>query len=81
LTLTNSDDFLFDNQMVAQAIFAGFRIGEISCPARYFDEASTINFWRSCVYGVGVVRTSLEFRLAKWRIYRSPSFRINPVTV
>ena len=52
----NSDDFLFDNQVLAQIIYAGFRIGEISCPARYFAEASSINFWKSIKYGIGVVR-------------------------
>jgi len=62
LLLTNSDDFLFDNQMLSQAIFFGFRIGEISCPTRYFPEASSIRLKRSIVYGIGVLRTALEFR-------------------
>jgi hypothetical protein len=53
-----SDDFVFDNQMLAQAICCGFRIGEISCPTRYFPEASSLNFRRSLVYGGGVLRTS-----------------------
>jgi hypothetical protein len=70
----NSDDFVFDNQILAQAILAGARIGEISCPTRYFAEASTINFRRSCVYGMGVLGTSIAFRLAKWGLYRSPIF-------
>lgn len=61
--LSCSDDFLFDNQMLVQAIHFGFRIGEISCPARYFSEASSINFKRSVVYGLGVVRTAMQFRL------------------
>jgi len=72
----NSDDFVFDNQVLAQAVLAGARIGEISCPTRYFPEASSINFRRSAIYGLGVLRTSLGFRLAKWGIYRSPIFRI-----
>jgi glycosyltransferase involved in cell wall biosynthesis len=72
----NSDDFVFDNQMLAQAVFFGARIGEISCPTRYFPEASSINFRRSCRYGLGVLRTSVEFLLAKWGIYRAPSFRL-----
>lgn len=63
--LTNSDDFVFDNEMLAQAIFFGFRIGEISCPAHYFPEASSINFQRSVKYGFGVLWTSLRFRLQK----------------
>ncbi|MBI4454873.1 MAG: glycosyltransferase family 2 protein [Acidobacteria bacterium] len=56
----NSNDFLFDNQVLAQALFFGFRIGEISCPSRYFPEASSINFSRSVRYGLGVMKTSLE---------------------
>ncbi len=56
----NSDDFIFDNQMLCQAIRNGFRIGEISCPTRYFPEASSINFWRSMVYGLGVIKCAIE---------------------
>jgi hypothetical protein len=56
----NSDDFVFDNQILAQALVFGFRIGEISCPTRYFPEASTINFSRSIRYGLGVVKTTLD---------------------
>src|SRR5271166_7091212 len=70
--LACSDDFVFDNQMLAQAAWFGFRIGEISCPTKYFPEASSINFRRSSVYGVGVLRTSIEYRLAKWGIHRTP---------
>ncbi len=62
----NADGFVFDNQMLAQTIFAGFRIGEISCPTRYFPEASSVNFAGSVRYGLGVVRTSLQFRAARW---------------
>lgn len=58
-----SNDFVFDNQMLAQAMQQGFGIGEISCPTRYFDDASSINFRRSCIYGLGVLRTSLAYRL------------------
>ena len=61
----NSDDFVFDNQMLSQAIYKRFRIGEISCPARYFPEASSINLRRSVIYGLGVLRTSISFRLAR----------------
>lgn len=64
--LANSDDFVFDNEMLAQAIYFGFRVGEISCPTRYFPEASSINFQRSVVYGVGVLRTAFQFRAQKW---------------
>ena len=62
----NSDDFVFDNQILAQAVMLGARIGEISCPTRYFPEASSINFRRSAIYGLGVLRTSWQFLLAKW---------------
>jgi glycosyltransferase involved in cell wall biosynthesis len=67
----NSDDFVFDNQMIAQAVHFGFRIGEISCPTRYFEEASSINFRRSVIYGFGVLGTALEYRLDKWGIRRA----------
>jgi glycosyltransferase involved in cell wall biosynthesis len=70
----NSDDFLFDNQMLSQAIYKGFRIGEISCPARYFPEASSINFRRSVTYGLGVLRTSMKFRLARLGFERGTIF-------
>lgn len=63
--LENSDDFVFDNQMLAQCIYFGFRIGEVSCPTKYFEEASSINFRRSVTYDLGVVGTSLQFFLQK----------------
>ena len=69
----NSDDFLFDNEMLAQAIFFGFRVGEVSCPTRYFPEASSINFPRSVKYGLGVLATSVKFFLQKLELAR---FRI-----
>jgi len=72
-----SDDFVFDNQMLAQAVFANFKIGEISCPTRYFTEASSINFPRAVTYGFGVLQTALQFRLAKWQIAESPLFKRN----
>lgn len=61
----NSNDFVFDNEMLAQAIFFGYRIGEITCPTKYFPEASSISFRRSVVYGMGVLKTGLQFRLQK----------------
>jgi glycosyltransferase involved in cell wall biosynthesis len=73
----NSEDFLFDNQILAQAILFGARIGEVSCPTRYFPEASSINFRRSTVYGFGVLKTSVLYRLAKWGIYTAPIFRFS----
>ncbi len=70
----NSDDFVFDNQMLAQAIMYGARIGEISCPTKYFPEASSINFRRSSVYGLGVLKTSLQFMFTRMGILKSPIF-------
>jgi glycosyltransferase involved in cell wall biosynthesis len=72
--LACSDDFVFDNEMLAQAIWFRFRIGEISCPTKYFPEASSINFSRSTVYGLGVLNTSLKFRLQKLGLAHSPLF-------
>ncbi len=63
--LENSDDFVFDNQMLAQCVYFGFRIGEVSCPTKYFEEASSINFSRSVKYGFGVLATTLQFALQK----------------
>lgn len=73
----NSDDFVFDNEMLAQAAFFGFRIGEISCPTRYFPEASSINFHRSVIYGLGVLATAAKFRLHRWGIRRYRLFLPN----
>lgn len=69
-----SDDFVFDNQMLAQAAYAGFRLGEISCPTRYFAEASSINFQRSVIYSLGVLRTSLAYRAHRLGLHASPLF-------
>ena len=69
--LENSDDFVFDNQILAQAMFFGYRIGEVSCPTKYFAEASSIDWKRSIVYGLGVLRTSLCYRLQRWNMVRS----------
>jgi glycosyltransferase involved in cell wall biosynthesis len=79
--LENSDDFVFDNQMLAQAVFFGFRIGEVSCPTKYFEEASSINFRRSVTYGFGVLSTTLQFflqktGLAKFRIFNEKGRRL-----
>jgi len=70
----NSDDFVFDNQMLVQAVYFGFRIGEVSCPTKYFPEASSINFRRSVIYGLGVLRSSVQFRLARMGLINSPLF-------
>ncbi len=72
--LENSDDFVFDNQMIAQAVMFGFKIGEISCPTKYFEEASSINFKRSVEYGLGVLATTASFVAHKTGIRRVPRF-------
>ena len=79
--MENSDDFVFDNQMLAQCVHFGFRIGEVSCPTKYFEEASSINFRRSVQYGLGVLATTLQFalqrlRLAHFRIFSQQGRRL-----
>ena len=71
----NSDDFVFDNQMLVQAVHFGFRVGEISCPTRYIADSSSISFKRSVVYGLGVLLASIHYRLASWNVYRPPFLR------
>ncbi len=71
----NSDDFVFDNQIIAQFRAANLKFGEISCPTKYFDDASSINFPRSVKYGLGVVLTSLVYRLHHWGVWSHPIFR------
>ena len=70
----NSNDFVFDNEMLSQILYADFRVGEITCPTKYFAEASSINFSRSLKYGLGCLRTSLLFRLSKMGLLQSPIF-------
>ena len=70
----NSDDFLFDNQMLAQIIYARFDIGEITCPTKYEEESSSISFKASLRYGFGVIATSLQFRFHRWGLYKSDLF-------
>ncbi|HSR12068.1 MAG TPA: glycosyltransferase family 2 protein [Thermodesulfobacteriota bacterium] len=70
----NSDDFLFDNQMLAQIIYYGYRIGEVTCPTRYNPDSSSINFKRSVKYGLGVLWTSLQYRSQKWGFFSSVLF-------
>jgi len=70
----NSDDFVFDNEFLSQIIFANFRIGEITCPTRYFKEASSINFARSVKYGTGCLKTALLFRLQRMGICKTKLF-------
>ncbi|TMQ60243.1 MAG: glycosyltransferase family 2 protein [Candidatus Eisenbacteria bacterium] len=70
----NSDDFVFDNEMLAQIVAFGYSIGEVSCPTRYFGEASSISFTRSVHYGLGVLGVCVKFRLHMWGLRRSPLF-------
>jgi glycosyltransferase involved in cell wall biosynthesis len=73
----NSDDFVFDNQMLSQIHFFGFKIAEITCPAKYFAEASSINFVRSSIYGLGCLWTALQFRLTKMKVIHFNIFTFN----
>lgn len=70
----NSDDFVFDNEMLGQIAYAGYIIGEVTCPTKYFGEASSINFSRSVKYGLGVLRVSIFYRLNKWGLLKSKIF-------
>jgi len=74
----NSDDFIFDNQMLSQIHYMGFRIAEVTCPAKYFPEASSINFLRSSKYGLGCLWTALLFRLCRMGLVRSRLFPTSP---
>lgn len=69
-----NDDFILDNEMAAQIFYKGYEIGEVTCPTKYFDDASSINLWRSSVYGMGVLRVSLVYRLCKWHLMKSKLF-------
>ncbi|GAA3925115.1 glycosyltransferase [Chitinophaga oryziterrae] len=69
--MANSDDFIFDNEMLSQIFMKGYEIGEVTCPTKYFDEASSINFKRSSIYGLGVLRVSLQHRLHKWGLIKA----------
>ncbi len=71
----NSDDFVFDNEMVAQIFYEGYEIGEITCPTKYFEEASSINMMRSSIYGFGVLRVSIVYRLCKWGLMKSKLYK------
>ena len=72
----NSDDFVFDNQMLAQIVWFGYTIAEVSCPTKYFPEASSINFRRSVRYGLGCLLTATEFRLSRMGLMRSKLFPV-----
>lgn len=70
----DSDDFILDNEMAAQIFWEGYEIGEVTCPTKYFDDASSINFRRSAIYGLGVIRVSIVYRLCKWHLCKSKLF-------
>ncbi|WP_207496190.1 glycosyltransferase family 2 protein [Aridibaculum aurantiacum] len=71
----NSDDFVFDNEMLSQIIYLNYEIAEVTCPTKYFEEASSINLKRSIVYGLGVLGVSIKHRLCKWGLMRSEMYR------
>jgi len=71
---TNDDDFVFDNQMLSQIIYAGFNIGEITCPTRYMEDSSSISFPKAVLYGIGVIKTSVAFRLHRWGLQKHRLF-------
>ncbi|MGV3527805.1 MAG: glycosyltransferase family 2 protein [Flavisolibacter sp.] len=71
----NSDDFVFDNQMLSQIIYQGYEVAEVTCPTKYFEEASSINFKRSAIYGLGVLSVSVKHRLCKWGLMKSPIYQ------
>jgi glycosyltransferase involved in cell wall biosynthesis len=73
--MRNSDDFVFDNQMLSQIFYAGFEIAEVTCPTKYFPEASSINFSRSMTYGIGCLKVSAIHRLCKWGIMKSELYQ------
>lgn len=73
--MENSDNFLFDNQMLAQIWYAEYEIAEITCPTKYFTEASSINLKNSFIYGLGVIKTSLQYRLQKWGVVKLKIFK------
>ncbi|MBD0277645.1 MAG: glycosyltransferase family 2 protein, partial [Flavisolibacter sp.] len=68
--MNNSDDFIFDNEIIAQIFYKGYEIAEVTCPTKYFEEASSINFKRSIIYGLGVLKVSLLYSLTKLGIYK-----------
>lgn len=70
----DNDDFIFDNEMLAQIFYKGYEIGEVTCPTKYFDDASSINLKRSSIYGLGVIRVSLTYMLCKWHLMKSKLF-------
>jgi glycosyltransferase involved in cell wall biosynthesis len=76
----NSDGFLFDNQILSQVILRGFRIGEISCPAKYFPEASSISFFPSLMYGLGVIKVLLQHVLQRWGIIRLKRYQLKALS-
>ena len=77
----NSDDFVFDNEITAQIFYRGFEIAEITCPTKYFEEASSINFRRSSIYGLGVLKVSLFYRFTRWGLFHWKVLTSSPSNV
>lgn len=73
----NSEGFVFDNEIIAQIFYAGYEIAEITCPTKYFKEASSINFKNSLIYGIGVLKVTADYLLQKWGIVDDPRFKLN----
>ena len=73
--MADNDDFVFDNEMVSQIFMKGYDIAEVTCPTKYFDEASSINFKRSAIYGLGVLRVSLQHRLHMWGLNKNKIYQ------
>ena len=81
--LENSDDFVFDNEMLLQTMYFGFSVGEVSCPAKYFEEASSISFLRSTIYGIGVIQTAVKYFMSKrgsksYKIFNPDGEKLTP---
>ena len=81
--MENSDDFVFDNEMLLQTMYFGFDVGEVSCPAKYFEEASSISFLRSTTYGIGVIQTAVKYFMSKrgsksYKIFNPDGEKLTP---
>jgi glycosyltransferase involved in cell wall biosynthesis len=74
---SNSNGFVFDNELIAQVLYKGYNVGEITCPTKYGDDSSSINFLNSLLYGLGCIKVSILFRLKKWKLFNSALFRFN----
>jgi glycosyltransferase involved in cell wall biosynthesis len=73
----NSDGFVFDNELISQVLYKGYKVGEITCPTKYDSDSSSINFFNSLIYGLGCIQVSILYRLSKWNIFKASLFRFN----